>query len=580
MNNDIPIKVVETIDPILNLEHADERVYGEYNAGLENNYVFYKSQSTINNSNVTVVCNPPNEKTIIDPKVWQTTQFVCVFQNDANGGLTGWFETSLGMTDSPRAFPLNQITSTTVATINGFNITSNTNEYINTILRYNNGYAKYDSEFSQCPSMLDQFQDYNAPGALGSNRNSLGLYQDITVQVPRGNWQMDSVVYSTLIGKPANSTCTIAYTTVEPVFLSPFWFSKTGLTKISTLTMQLVFSNLRRVWSQSSTSIMTLSSVNVGAVQFNFRFITAKQDEIIPDELIYPYYEIQTISTSVSNIAYGATGQISLNATNLQAIPQRIYICARKGTNYLSEKDSDTFEYVSQIQVQWNNRSNLLSSALSSDLYQLSRQEGVNYSYDQWGINGFNNSPTINADFSAYPANLKSGQIGSIICLNVARTLGLKDGEAASLLQNPQFSLKANIQNINVSNLNIAAGQQIQLFAFIVYEGVINIRHQHVTSSISVLDKAEILKAEGGNYGGKKTKTRILAKIDPDEKNIFGGNINDFLNDITPFLKTGVDIAKIVGGKKKMDDDKKGGVLIGGKRISRKEMMKNLNKLL
>jgi hypothetical protein len=586
---DYGLKVIEVKDNVVALEKVGNREYGVYNAGAEVNYLNYKTQGQ-SNSTVTIICNPPNDKVIIDPKVWLTTQFTIQLLNTSS--LTppaNWINNYFGATDAIRAFPLLQITNTATVNINGYSVSSNLSEYLNTILRYNNNYSSLDSLYSMCPSMLDQYQAYSLMNQ--SARNALGTYGDISIQNPRASWAIDSVIYSNSgrIGG-VNDLATIKFSTVEPLWVSPFWFNNYGLSQISTLTISLVFANLNRIWCQSAespASPLTIQSVNVGVVQANFKYYTSKLSDKIPKVLQYNYNTVQTISTTFNPPAYGQSATVSLNATNLQGYPQRIYIVCRRATNNLNQYSTDTFAYISNIAIQWNNRSNLLASAQSSDLYQLSRDKGCHITMDQWGYAGFNNGALINDyynnnNFSTYPAQLKTGMIGSPICISPS-DLGQNDIEANGVLGNPQFAVTATIQNTVVSNTDISNNVQLQITAYIVYEGLFIINNQQCTSTITPLSQANVLQAEEQK---SIVAQRPSEAVDINE-NALGGAANNFIEKVKPYINTGLDIAKIIAGKKssyKALIKKKGGKIIGGsviggKAISRNSLKKNMEDL-
>jgi hypothetical protein len=592
--SDYGLRVVEVKDNVVALENLDHREYGVYNSGSQVNYVNFKTQGSSNTS-ITVVCNPPNRTTIIDPKVWLTTQFTIVFKNST--GLTppaNWFNSYYKITDGIRAFPLLQITNTATVNLNGYAVSTNLSEYLNTILRYNNNYGSLDSLYSMCPSMLDQYQSYYFNN---NTRFAIGSYDDVNVQTPRGSWAIDSIAYSNSQTGAVNDVCTVQFSTIEPLWVSPFFYNNTGLSDISTMTINLVFNNLNRIWCQSTApnlSAMVIQNVSVGVVQANFKYYTPKLTDIIPRTLQYNYNTIQTISTSFACPNYGKTAVMSLNAVNLQAVPQRIYIVCRRATNNLDQYSTDTFNYISNISVQWNNRSNLLASAQSQELYQLSRDKGCFISMDQWGYAGYNNNGLIvdwynGNNFTSYPAAISTGQIGSVICISPS-DLGQDSLEANGVMGNPQFALTATIQNINVSPVDVIAKVQLQLTAYIVYEGLFIIKDGQCTSTISPLSQSNVLAAE-------ESKATIIAPrpsdaIDIQETNL-GGQASNFLEKIKPYLKSGLDAAKFLGpiiaGKRssyRVDDRRKkkagsllGGKIMGGKKISRKELQENMDEL-
>lgn len=518
-DNSIKLEVIEVIDPVLNLEHS--RKYGVYNAGSEIQYSRFDSQSSTNTSQVTIVCNPPNVDTIIHPQITQSVPINISFTGDAGVG-NKLFASSYGITDAPRAFPLAQIQQSLAMTWNGYAITTNLNEYLNAFLRYNNYVWEFDSKLSTSPSMLDQFQEY-ADG-IGSTRNPLANYLDNSTQVPRGGFNI-------FVISDTQFEANIILTVIEPLMVSPSIVSKSGFRGISTLTVQMVLANLNRVWSQTRNSLMTIKSVIPQTISMLFKYITPKMTENIPKELVYPYHDVQVLSTTSNGfITGGSSFQLNINATNLSSVPQRIYLCCRQSTNTLTSKDTDTFAQINKVVVQWDNRSGLLSSAQQSDLFEMSRQAGLNYSWTQW-----------------------NNYIGSVLCIEVAKQIGMSSTKSVGVLSNPQFSAQVFLKSLKDP---LSAPIQMQLFAIVVYEGCFNIRYGKVDTDITPLSNSDVLNAE------LNPSLEIVGK---QSENFYGGDFMEEINKIIPHIKTGIDIVKLIGGKRKPHE----GYL---KCISQKEM--------
>jgi len=528
--NQNKLKVIRVIDPVIDL--VKDREYGAIDAGSEITYQQFNSNSSINSSNITVVCNPPNMNTVIHPQVYIEAPITVTFSGNT-GTSTGLFTASYGITDAPRAFPLSQSMQSLNALWNGYSINTNLSEYYSAFLRYNNEFLEQDREFSTCPSMLDQSQTYLE--LLGSVRNPLNGYADNQMQSARG-------AFPIVINSQSPTAANITFRTIEPLMLSPLYYSKTGISGISTLTINMVLANLNRVWSQMSTSLMTITSVSIGLVSILFRYHSVKELDVIPKELTYPFHNVQQITADTSgSVAAGGVVDLTLNATNLQSIPQRIYICARKQTGQLTSQDPDVFAKINNISVQWKNRSGLLASARESNLYQMSRIAGLNVSWDQW-----------------------LQKTGAVLCLEPAKVIGFNDLFSVGSLDNPQFSIRVNFTNIS-SN-----AQPMTLYAFVVYEGLFNVQYGQCSTTITPLSKEDVLDAEVSR------EERLARKA----TNWFGGDfvsdIGKFVKKVEPYVKTGLDIAKIVGGKRNARALVKGRALLGGSTITRDQLLENL----
>lgn len=547
------LEVVEVIDPVLNLEH--KRRYGAIDAGKEIRYAKFDSQSTTNNSQVNIICNPSSKDVVIHPQAYLRSVITMALTGTGSANL---FTENYGINAALRAFPINNITQTLTGTFNNTAVTTNISEYISAVLRYNNEWTNFDREFSTCPSMLDQSQTYAE--LIGEPRNPLGKYGDNVNIMPRGGYI--SYVVNSFSATAANVT----FTVTEPLFISPLYHSKAGITGIETLQIQAVFSNINRVWSQSTTSNITSAVATIGTVSVLFRYITPKLTEMIPKQLTYPFHSIQILSqNSNGTMVQGVAGsqQITVNATNLSAIPARILVCARKNTSNLGINDPDVFGNISNISVQFGNRNGLLSSAQPEDLFQMSRIAGLNINYTQW-----------------------LQYCGSVLCLDVAKVIGLDELRSAGSLDNIQFSIQAQVTN--TSSLT----QNMTLYAFVIYEGIFGVDNGNVYQNIAPLSKKDVLGAE---LNHKEV-------VGHEARNFYGGDFFDDLKEgvqkVLPYVETGLNIARIIGGKKKkkaskkkdpfcMDMKKKkkkvvkrkGRALLGGDLVDRKDLLNNLQDL-
>jgi hypothetical protein len=534
------LQTIAVIDPVVNLEHQAK--YGVYNAGMENTYQVFPSQSNTSISQVTIVCPPPDYTTIVHPQPYMSSVLNIALTGTTTGGanlfdfLFGNYISSNGAgvggnpvtpsrgTDGLRAYPLSQMAQTITITMNGYPVTTNMAQQINAFLRYNNFVHDQDFEYSVTPAMLDQYQMYFQ--AVGSNRNPLGDYSSDSTQVTRGSY----ISYNATNVVQTTTSCSFSILVVEPILVSPFYFNKRGISGISTMTFNLVQGNLQRAWS--STGLfggVGVTSVTVVPQQYNlfFRYITAKMTEYIPRSLVYQYFSVQTISNVGSIITHNALDiplNMNLTATNLIGIPNRIYIYMRKNTNSLTAFDADCYAYINNISVFWANRSGLLSSAQPSDLYEMSRIAGTNINYIQF-----------------------QNQIGSVVCLEIAKVLGLNDLKAAGVLDNPQFSIQVH----GSTNIPVTATPQAfayEVFAQVIYEGVFSVDNGTVSTSITPLSSLDVLRDDlsGIEIVGKKSE------------NFFGGDFFEEVEKIIPYVKSGIEVAQTLAGYRKKKKGKKG----------------------
>src|SRR5580698_1488383 len=99
--NVIPLRLVQSMDEIMAFKQ--EREFAVYDGGQEISYTPFPAQAT-NDSNVQVTFNPPDEKTVIDPRITVDAIYELTFDG-VGPGLTDPLLV-LGQLDGPRSFPL------------------------------------------------------------------------------------------------------------------------------------------------------------------------------------------------------------------------------------------------------------------------------------------------------------------------------------------------------------------------------------------------------------------------------------------------------------------------------------------
>lgn len=574
--NVIPLEVVKTIDPILNL--GQKRMYNAFDGGQDITYTQFDAQSN-NNSNITITCNPPSENTVISPIIWH--RYNIHYTGTATATAGGQKVFNFGLYDAPRAFPIASITATCQMKLNGTAFITNLNQYFHATSRYAQWYDEQEHLYSMTPSMLDTSLYYN--DVILGNRNPHGNYNSNSVQCPRGAYvEITNVVNPASVnnGDVLNASFDATYT--EPIFLSPFFFSQSGFAGIKTMTYNNIMSDLSRSWSRRSNAnngqggenmvdnlALTAFTANIVDNNVNgakgcslfFRYITPKLLDRIPKQLVYPYNELLvTVQTLSAPLAAGAAFTMNMNALNLEAIPKRLYVYARENDNdlqgFANMWKTDTYAQINKLNINWANKAGVLSSAQMTDLYQICRRNGCNLSYSQW-----------------------RQYVGSVMAVDLGKDIGLSSLESPGLLSNPQISMKVDI--VNPTTLPPKVGDAVRvgrpitysLYVIIVYEGTVSIINGNVIKQVACLNSTDIVNSQssdGNEY------------VAQPPHNYFGGSVLDVLKLIrsgvqhaAPVVKGIADVAEKVGlGIGGKIGGKKGGK-IGGKVIARSALMEN-----
>lgn len=544
------LEPIQVIDEVLNLNAKKQ--YSVYNGGQEVSYVQFPAQAP-NNNNITITCNPPDEKTIIDRRIYATFEYTLTFSGPAGVGNL----LQLGTFDGPRSFPIAQTINTLDCKLNGTSFNTNLNQYFNALIRYNNFTCDQDLDLSVTPSMLDQYQEYADWQVYGSGRNPLGLYGENANQMSRGAFPQLTVLSNT----PTSAVVKLIVT--EPLFLSPFYYTGgEGLAGIRTCVLTFSFGDLRRVWSHSvAGNNITSLAVNIDSAKLDFRYITPKILEPVHRNLVYAYNEVLITQQQANTLLAGSSSNVAMNAINLEAIPKRLYICLRERDTDLNFTTSDVNARIDRIQVNWANNQGKLSSASVQDMYEIAKRNGCNMNYAQW-----------------------YKHCGSVLALDIGKDIGLSSLDAPGLLSNPQLSMNIDFTNIGSRTINFS------LYVFVVYEGVLNINNGMVTKQISVLNTSDVVAAQNN-------KQMLVAK---HAKNFYGGNIfgMSLFSDVRDVAQKVFETAKkispdvadaVMEGVEKLGPHamrllglgmkkkgKKGSAMIGGAVISRNDLLSNM----
>ena len=208
----------------------------------------------------------PSESIVVDRNILLSARvnFKINIGPNVPVGVNVW---QYGQREAFQAFPLNNLFTTSTATINNTSVSVNSVDVIPALLQL------MDEEDLACskgmtPHLIDRYQNYS--DAINSNNNPLAGFKNASYnqhRLPRGSHPLDAL---TIIRTPAGGPPTdnnpvsqnigdtweidVSATFTEPLFLSPFLFhskyNEAGLFGINT--MNYVFNidaQMKRFWS-------------------------------------------------------------------------------------------------------------------------------------------------------------------------------------------------------------------------------------------------------------------------------------------------------------------------------------------
>jgi len=592
------LNVVEVRDPRTII--TNKREYAILRAGSQTTCKTFTTTS-VSQSSIQFSCPPPSGSIIIDRKMYLTLPIRLVFTGTAPAG-----ETLLNpFQDAPRAFPISSAIDTIQVTINNQSVSIQMADIIHALLHFNTDEDLQETDYSMTPSALDQSQHYNY--LIGGTRNPLAFYTDTADKsvMPRGAFPY-TVVQNT------NTSAIIDMVVTEPLFISPFYWGKnnsSGFCNVNTMDFNITFLNQsgNRMWSHDNAILgsgvqTVINSISASFANFTgpafsypqtqplmlFTYITPNETQIIPTNvpLTYPYFDIQRFPTDAPSVAAGAQTTLSSNNIQLNSIPRRMYIYIRERNQDLfsSPDGTDTYFSIENISIQFQNKNGLLASASKQQLYQMSVKNHCKMNWTQWS-----GGPVNRSTIPFGQTNLLYGTIGSIICVEFASDIGLSSLEAPGKLG--QYTLQVQIPSAtNISDRVITP----TLYIVVVSEGTFTIRGVgDASTNIGVISSQDILNAQqspavdyrdveeinGGNF---------LSGLTDFGKKIFKGalKVNDILRDSKllsktlsqiphPYAQAAAPFARSFGYG---CNDCDGGVVVGGKRLSRRRLLEQLRR--
>jgi hypothetical protein len=360
----------------------------------------------------------------------------------------------------------------------------------------------------------------------------------------------------TIVSNTATSAV-VDMVVTEPLFLSPFYWGHangSGFYNVNTMDFNITFLSQagNRIWSHDAVSSGVPTTITSVSAQFGnftgapfsyaglttqplmlFTYITPNETQILPYNMpiTYPYFDVQRFPTDGSSTDPGVITSISSNNIQLNSIPRRMYLYIRERNQdlYSTPNNPDTYFSIENISLQFQNKNGLLASASKQQLYEMSVKNHCNMNWTQWSGGPTNAPPPLIGP----PVSVQYGTIGSIICIEFATDIGLDSIEAPGKLG--QYMLQVNVTKcINVSNRTIVP----TLYIVIVSEGSFTIEGLgKASTNIGVISSQDILDARQSPFMNYR-----------DVEDINGGNffsgLKDFGQKLLPILRRGNEILR------------------------------------
>lgn len=473
-------------DPRLVLDN--KRQFAILKGGQNVTYYSYPA-SSFSATSWAFTTNPPSKKTILDRLAFIEVVANLTFSGDGLGSGDNILQPGR---DALRSFPISTITDTLRVAINGFPVTIQMSDIIHLLERFHNSDEMKKNSMSYFPSMCDNVQVYS--DADGWNNNPLGQFGDNSNINPRG-------AYSLTVVSNTTTSAVIQIRLREPIMLPPFIMDGIknqhgGLVNLDSLEWNFTLSNnLARMWSRSTANTQNLSTIAVTFEQPNLQlgWITPNLTQAIPEVVTYPYFQINRyVTQSQADLASNASVNLTSNVIQFDSIPRKLYIYAQQSRNVIDSSlantvnTPDAFMKINSVNINWDNQTGLLSSATPLQLYNISAQNGLNMSFDEF--NG------LTQELSAVGATRIKGLAGSVLCLELAKDLAVRSDQAPGSLSQINFQV-----TLNVTNVNQGAVRRPDLYVVAVYDGILEVGQNSARAYTGVITPADVLDARN-NY--------------------------------------------------------------------------------
>jgi hypothetical protein len=254
----LPTPVVKVYDPRIDV--LKEREYVVTKGGNKIAFVPYRSMST-GASAMAFNVIPPSRTTFIDRKMYIQSSISITFSAQLGAAPVAGFSFVTAEQDAPRSFPLSRALATATATIGNTNVSMQTGDVIDAMLR-----CMTTSELKEfndgCPTALDRSQTYDCYIA-NAGLNVLGNANQPILddgEYSRGYFNVNvQPVVGPAGGGAGLWSQVVTFEVFEPVMLSPFVFQQlnhSGLIGLQNITLQYNFANnlTQLVWSGTQPS--------------------------------------------------------------------------------------------------------------------------------------------------------------------------------------------------------------------------------------------------------------------------------------------------------------------------------------
>ena len=327
-----------------------------------------------------------NLSTIVDRRVlWRSDIVITVSKSAvANGG----YACDYGNDCVIASYPAHRWCQNQQATINSASTSFATRDVLDPILKLMDA-DTINKYATMTPTKGDKYASLTedlvaADGSYRDYRGSAGYHH-----VPNGCF--DVVVTDT--ASPADNgtaTTTIAFTTVEPLIMSPFLVNAVplsdggGMYGVSNLRFIFNFGDASRMLRLANMTNRTVTA-SINNSYLDYQLLTPHPSLKMPSRNICGYTEVNKYQTNVSfSASNGSNAVVKSNTVQLPSIPDKMLFMCRPIVGNMTAASMDQYLPISKLNISFGNQSGILSSVTEHQLYSMSKKNGLNVDWSQY----------------------------------------------------------------------------------------------------------------------------------------------------------------------------------------------------
>ena len=505
----------------------------------------YNAIST-STSSITYNVQLPSESTVFSRRIMVETDMTVSFSATPTADMPiGQTVVNLGYASALGPFPFHSCCNTIQATINNNTVSQNQRDIQFQLLRFGDRreVARYNNA---TPTQYDSYYSYT--DALGANNNPNSAWNDNALDQDfqgRGGFRVIAITGNTPKAGAGDTTVrniTIRFLTREPIMMSPFLWAdpernNAGLFGVQTLNFVFNLGSANRAirlahgpagpgGAVEANAWYSITQPVVSAVTSSrllMLFLTRQPSNLVSARVVCPFAEYPRYLTSVSQaFAPGDVKEQTFQSIQLNSVPDKLIIVARKKLADQTPCDSDSFLAIKKINISFNNKAGLLSGSDTWDLWRMSVESGSNQTWAEFSGSAYQSSENPPASATALPAVLPL--CGSVLALEFGRHIELDDVYAPGSIGAFQLLFKVELEN--QTGLAIASNEY-ELVLITMNSGVFCVERGTSQTYTAILSRADVLAVSSRPQISNSGLARIVGGAIEDKVKMLAGPLMD-----------------------------------------------------